>query len=223
MAKMRSVVVLPAPFEPMNPNKSPLLTVKSRPESAAMLPYIRVKPNVCTAGMGLRASAWEALVRQGFRPHLTGRIGQRLLAGWDTELCYALKLAGWKLVIDHRLKVQHYLPTDRLSWKYLRTLVAGSAYSVPALDAYHFAWRKGDSLRETWLWAFASGVKQLLMRHRLRKILTSRLRRREGNDEVILIDMQIARLKGLLSLRGRYGYICHETREAAWRKRDRLL
>ena len=29
VARMRSVVVLPAPFEPMKPNRSPLLTVRS--------------------------------------------------------------------------------------------------------------------------------------------------------------------------------------------------
>ena len=46
VARMRNVVVLPAPLEPMKPNRSPLLTVKSRPESAAMAPYMRVNPCV---------------------------------------------------------------------------------------------------------------------------------------------------------------------------------
>ena len=36
--RMRSVVVLPAPFEPMNPNRSPLFTVRSRALSAVSLP-----------------------------------------------------------------------------------------------------------------------------------------------------------------------------------------
>src|SRR5438552_6483519 len=52
VARMRSVVVLPAPFEPIKPNKSPLLTVRSSPDNAAIVPYIRVRPNVCTAGIG---------------------------------------------------------------------------------------------------------------------------------------------------------------------------
>jgi glycosyltransferase involved in cell wall biosynthesis len=177
---------------------------------------------VCTAGMGLRVAAWESLIVQGFRPHLTGQIGLRRLAGWDTELCYALKLAGWKLVIDPRLTVQHHLPPARLSWKYLRALVVASAYSVPALDAYHFAWRKADRLRENWVWAFASGVKQLIVKHSLAKILISRLRLSEGDDDAITIDMQIARLKGLVSLGRRYGEIRREIRRAKWRIKDRL-
>ncbi len=52
VARMRRVVVLPAPLEPMKPNKSPWLTVKSRQLSAVMLPKTRVRPTVATAGMG---------------------------------------------------------------------------------------------------------------------------------------------------------------------------
>src|SRR4051794_27367085 len=52
VARIRSVVVLPAPLEPIKPKRSPLLTVKSRPDKAAMLPYMRESPWVWTAGMG---------------------------------------------------------------------------------------------------------------------------------------------------------------------------
>src|SRR5690349_3180524 len=50
--RIRKVVVFPAPLEPMNPNRSPLFTIKSSPDRAAILPYIRVKPKVWTAGIG---------------------------------------------------------------------------------------------------------------------------------------------------------------------------
>jgi len=179
--------------------------------------------SLCAAGMGLRASAWHSLVAQGFRGHLTGRVGPQLSSGCDTELCYALKLAGWKLVLDSRLKVQHYLPPERLTWNYLRTLLRSSSYSVAALDGYYYAWQKSDRLRESWAWAFASGTKHLLLHHSPLKILASRMRRSEGDDEAILIDIQLARLRGLLSLRGRYSEIRREIRKAAWRTTDRLL
>lgn len=179
--------------------------------------------SLCAAGMGLRVSAWHSLVGQGFRGHLTGRVGSQLSSGSDTELCYALKLAGWKLVVDSRLKVQHYLPNERLTWSYLRRLIASSSYSAAALDGYYYAWQKHDRLRETWLWAFASGVKQLFLNHSLTKIVASRLRCSEGDAEGVRIDMQFSRLRGLLSLRRRYNEIRREVREAAWRKKDRLL
>jgi hypothetical protein len=179
--------------------------------------------SVCAAGMGLRASAWHDLFSNGFRGHLTGRIGQQLWGGSDTELCFAFKLAGWELLVDDRLNVQHYLPRERLTWNYLRRLVAASAYAAAALDGYYLAWQKAGPLRESWFWAFSSGATQLIVNHKLSKIVRSRLHSDEGDDEVILIDMQFARLKALLSLRRRYTEIRREVREAAWRKKARLL
>src|SRR5688572_1195350 len=52
VARIRSVVVLPAPLEPMNPNRSPLYTVRSSELSATIWPYVRVRPIVWTAACG---------------------------------------------------------------------------------------------------------------------------------------------------------------------------
>src|ERR1044072_9148789 len=47
---MRNGVVLPAPFDPMNPNKSPRFTVRFKLLNATIEPYMRVRSVVCTAG-----------------------------------------------------------------------------------------------------------------------------------------------------------------------------
>src|SRR5438552_18995138 len=52
VARMRSVVVLPAPLEPMNPKRSPRMMERSSELSAVIAPKVRVRPLVCTAGMG---------------------------------------------------------------------------------------------------------------------------------------------------------------------------
>jgi hypothetical protein len=174
------------------------------------------RPAVCAAGMGVRVSAWRSLVDRGFRGHLTGRVGKRLLSGCDSELCYALKLAGWQVTISDSLKVEHYMPSERLTWSYLRRMVTGSAYAGPALDGYFFAWQKQNILKENWLWAAASGPKSLL-RYNPAKVLGSRFRVMEGDDEVIAIDMELARLRGILALRNRYTKFRREIRSAAWR------
>ena len=38
------------------------------------------------------------------------------------ELTRALRLSGWKLRIDQRLRLQHFMPSNRLQWTYLRRL-----------------------------------------------------------------------------------------------------
>jgi glycosyltransferase involved in cell wall biosynthesis len=182
----------------------------------------RPHPAICAAGMGVRASAWRGLMERGFRGHMVGRVGRRLQSGCDSELCYALKLAGWRVAIDDTLRIEHYMPRARIDWTYLRRNVVGSAYGAPALDGYFFAWQKPNALRENWLWATASELKHLLQ-HSLAKVIRSRFCTMEGDDEVIVIDMVLARLFGILALRNRYTKYRREIRTAAWRDADARL
>lgn len=177
------------------------------------------RPAVCAAGMGVRVSAWRSLIDRGFRGHLSGRVGEQLLSGCDSELCYALKLAGWQVTIADSLKIEHYMPSDRLAWAYLRRIVTGGAYAGPALDGYFFAWQKPNIIKEHWLWAAASAFKTLL-RHNPGKVLTSRFLMAENDDEVIQIDMTLARLRGILALRQQYANYRREIRASAWRNND---
>jgi len=88
------------------------------------------------AGLTIRQAAWQQLLAAGFRPVLLGRQGAKLTAGEDSEICFALRLAGWRLWYDRRLTVTHYLPAQRLEWSYLRRLYRGFGASFALLDAY---------------------------------------------------------------------------------------
>jgi glycosyltransferase involved in cell wall biosynthesis len=75
-------------------------------------------PNMLNgAGMSIRKSAWKDLQRNHFRAKLTDRVGTRLSSCGDLELGLALKLAGWKLHVDPRLELQHFMPEARLRWR----------------------------------------------------------------------------------------------------------
>lgn len=176
---------------------------------------------VCAAGMGVRAAAFRSLAENGYRSNVTGRVGKHLVSCCDTELCYALRLSGWNIAIDPSLKIRHFMPHARLDWRYLRMLVAGSASSAVALDGYNQTSRQPNIIRDSWIWAFASECKHLL-KQPLAKVLKSRFAVMEGDRDVPLIDMQIARLRRLLALRRRYRQICAEIKHAPWRTQDRL-
>jgi hypothetical protein len=47
-----------------------------------------------------------------------------------------LRLGGWKLRIDPRLRLQHFMPSNRLQWMYLRGLQGHYSPSDVVLDAY---------------------------------------------------------------------------------------
>src|SRR2546425_10408230 len=66
--KQRSVVVLPAPFGPTNPNTSPGRTVKDKSLTAGNLSYSLVNPST-----SIMASGTEGVGRTG-RTHLAGKL-----------------------------------------------------------------------------------------------------------------------------------------------------
>lgn len=107
------------------------------------------------AGLTIRKSAWQQLLDAGFRPSLSGRKGLSLSAGEDSEICFALRLAGWRLWYDERLKLQHYLPPHRLEWSYLRRLHRGFGASLVVLGVYlqilQPSSRMFSRLRRKWL------------------------------------------------------------------------
>jgi glycosyltransferase involved in cell wall biosynthesis len=174
---------------------------------------------LCGAGLNVRKAAWQELVAGGFRPLILGRVGDCLSGGEDNELTHALKLAGWQLAIDNRLRMQHWLPAARLSWSYLRRRAYESSRSEVLLTAYlHYLlfdpnpnWKQ--RLRHRWWWTF--GVEAV-------RLFTSRAYwswASEGDPAVIASDMKLGELAGLLSTRGACAAARRDLANAAWRQR----
>ncbi|MBV8226037.1 MAG: hypothetical protein JO232_12715 [Verrucomicrobia bacterium] len=54
-------------------------------------------------------AAWDRLIQKGFRFQLTGTLGDKLQNGENAERAMALSLNGWKLEIERRLRLQHFM------------------------------------------------------------------------------------------------------------------
>ncbi len=171
------------------------------------------------AGLSIRKSAWEEMVRGGFSFLATDACGSRLSRGGDWELGIELGLCGWKLGIEPRLRLKHFMPAHRLKWSYLRRLARESAASTVVLDGYNLPAELGlkGRLRQTWLWQ-AMATAKLILRHPATLVLSACLPM-EGSTETIEMECWIGRLSGLLELRGRYNDArrAHAARERARR------
>jgi hypothetical protein len=158
------------------------------------------------AGLSVRKSAWDALVQSGFTSTQVDRKGVDFGGGGDTELCLALRLAGWRLWLEPRLTLKHFLPTSRLNWAYLRRLHRGSGRATIGADPYHFALRGNrgglDHTRRTWWWQ-ALGAALRIARHPL-TTLRMGLTGMDGTLTVLRIEEQWGRLGGLLNARAGY-------------------
>lgn len=159
------------------------------------------------AGFAVRRRAWQELVRRGFESRLTDRQGKALVGGGDTELSLALRLMGWRLRYDPRLRLQHVISPARLTWSHLRRLHRGDGTASVGLDPYFAATSRGTDheiprYKSTWAWQVAATCKFMLRRpHKLFSMLFSP---REGDRDILWIDHCRGRLRRLLQVRGGY-------------------
>lgn len=117
------------------------------------------------AGLNLRTAILRKLIEDRFVFILSGREGSRLMAGEDTELCFAIRAMGWRLWYDDTLTLQHFVPGERLRWDYALRLMHGmgkasilfdlylAALGCPPFDEYP-AWKR------TWLFQLLKTLRQ---------------------------------------------------------------
>ncbi len=181
---------------------------------------------LATAGLCIRKAAWDMLIRHGFESQLASRAGQNLLGGEDVELTSALRLSGWRLAVDPRLRLLHFMPARRLDWNYLRRLSRGQGKSSVLLDAYsEYSVSLAPGVRrwvsDWWLYQLARGVAHLARRPGL--TITAITSGGEGLLDLIEVERQWGRITELLRLRAWYAETRCKVREARWRRNARSV
>ncbi len=169
------------------------------------------------AGLTIRKTAMQNLLDNGFISLLSDRQGSTLVSGGDSEICFALRLAGWRLWYEPCLTLKHYLPKERLDWSYLKRLHREFGASTVGLDPYSLTNIQGKySLKTTWQWKALSIIKFLLIN--LRIVLNLEKRRLEGDTVILSVEYQIGRLFKLLKNRSSYTCTLHHVKKATWVK-----
>ena len=174
------------------------------------------------AGLCVRKQAWTRLIQGGFRSLVTDRMGRRLSGGGDTELTQAIRLAGWKIRLEPRLRLRHFMPAQRLRWEYLRTLQRGYGASQVLLDAYsdqNLSMRLGVKPRLGQLWWCQAGRSLLRLARRPRALFSALTSIGENRQDVIEVERLFGRMLGMLHVRKRYGRSRRDVRYAPWRVR----
>lgn len=174
------------------------------------------------AGLCVRKHAWTQLIQGGFRSLLTDRVGGQPSGGGDSELTLAIRLAGWKIRVEPRLRLQHFMPAHRLRWDYLRRLERGYGASQALLDAYsthNLSMRLGLKPRLGQLW-WCQASRSLLRLIRRPGVLVAALTSKgENRLDVIEFERQFGRMLGMLRLGKKYDWSRRHVRCAPWRLR----
>lgn len=88
------------------------------------------------AGLSFRSPAIRAIFFDGPPLFLTGRTGDVLLRGDDSELCLRCVLLGWRLWYDEDLRIRHNILPRRISWDYVLRAVYGGGVASVVLQLY---------------------------------------------------------------------------------------
>lgn len=89
------------------------------------------------------------LFTRGFQPLLTGRKGEETISGDDVEWCYLMQIAGFKILVDSRLKFIHRIPNARLQWDYYLKLKRGITLSAALLLSYSYFQKHPDASKRS--------------------------------------------------------------------------
>jgi glycosyltransferase involved in cell wall biosynthesis len=155
------------------------------------------------AGLTVRKSAWIKLQKIGYKFFLPCRKGNSLTSGGDSELCFALRLSGWRLWYDSNLRLTHYISSHKLNWDYLRALHRGFGASSIWFDPY-LAFIQGSAMdsKQTWKREIAK-ASTMLLRY-WRSWLKSMFFDGEDDANVLEIERILGRINELL--KNRYSY-----------------
>ena len=98
-----------------------------------------------SAGMVVRRQAWLDNVPKELV--LTGRTATSMLTGEDTESILHIQRAGWEVWYNPHMRLQHKIPTARLTRQYLKKLCHGIGLSRCRTRMLSYApWRRGPML-----------------------------------------------------------------------------
>jgi cellulose synthase/poly-beta-1,6-N-acetylglucosamine synthase-like glycosyltransferase len=176
------------------------------------------------AGMSARVSAYRGLHERGFMPLSAGRVGADTSGGEDFETCFAMRLAGWRLWVEPRLTMKHFIPRRRLNWEYARQLQRGSAISRLTVEPYEDVISESgiDSPRASWnakAVALAGAIARTAIRHPIKTASVALFARcPEGDFDCLRIEGYLARWRALFAARHTYDDTVAAIAHAPWRR-----
>lgn len=85
---------------------------------------LRPNPSPVGAGLCVKVDALLVIEKEGWL-NLTGRKGDSLASGEDTELCSRVLAQGYKYICNYNMRMYHIIPNSRLSPEYMSRLIIG--------------------------------------------------------------------------------------------------
>jgi glycosyltransferase involved in cell wall biosynthesis len=169
------------------------------------------------AGLTVRNSAMTNLI-MNYDFFLTDRKGKRFSAGGDSELCYALRLMGWKLKYDPNLSMQHFMPKGRINWHNLCKMFYGFGKADITLNLYRSALQNTLENKNgfTGTWAFSTFWYFYGIIRNPKQLIRALLNKGEGDPDVLDMEARIGAIIELFRLLPKYNQRKDQINRICW-------
>lgn len=186
------------------------------PQAAEPGDVTEVTGVVWSAGVVLRKSAIDELLHAGFKPMVQGAKGEEsLMRSEDYELCLALKLGGWRIWYEPRLRLRHFMPEQRLDWMYLRKLMRGVGASESNLFPYFYA--QSDTYHPSKVYWVRLLVKNLIsLALKPHKLFQMIFRSLEGDGDVLKLEKSLGLVGPLVRQNIKFDRRIKKIRDSEW-------
>ncbi len=144
---------------------------------------------VAGAGSSFRRAPLQAALDDGYEfINDTTREGGLWITGMDTEWCHLFAALGWKFLYDARLRLEHVMTPERLTWDYARRLSRTIGTAAVGVDPFILfsPGARDTSRRGTWSWQLLAKLRRLA-RHGL---ALRKLRRPGFVGDLHVIEME---------------------------------
>ena len=170
------------------------------------------------AGLVLRKSVWDKIIDRGFEFQLSGRTGKMIASGEDSEMCYAIKLAGYDLYYDSTLTFKHYMSEGRMSVPYLIRLAGSFGKASVITNMYISLLNNSQGLDRLKIQNYFLALLHAL--YNILLVLPDYFRNKKFKSKFIQSEYDLAfsiqNLKRKLQLFGRYRKYVHIIKNADW-------
>ena len=152
------------------------------------------------AGMAFRKKVYIELKQAGFKSLLSDRTGTSLVSGGDVELCLAIKMAGYKIWYDERLRFDHFIPEFRINQDYLKRLAFDKGQGNEFFKAYQLVIKERDvkNYRKNWIFVLLISSAELLW-----YLVKNKFLLRSNFNDRLKLYYRVGNLKHLLKIRGK--------------------
>lgn len=168
------------------------------------------------AGIVARKDALKEISKSEYQIALDETSESNLILPDSIDLSNKIKLAGWRIIYEPRLKLKNFITVNQFNWNYLRKLSNLKGAESLREEAYskllnvHSETSNGSEKEKSWIYQVNKTFKEL-RKYPVKKIFSHDNEFR-GDNEIITIEQLRGRFNEILKVKGKFKDIAGEVK-----------